>query len=86
MWATELTSLRIARSKHQKASASCSRSITIGEHISFIPGREKKYTNGCIFFTNSYVPVANGSFYLEHSQCPCPPKHRQKEHPIALPH
>ena len=34
------TSLRIARSKHQNASASSSRRITIGEHISFIPAQK----------------------------------------------
>lgn len=35
-----LTNLRIARSKHQYASASFSRSITIGEQISFIPAHK----------------------------------------------
>jgi hypothetical protein len=32
-----LTTLRIRRSKHQKASASCSRRIDIGEQRSLIP-------------------------------------------------
>lgn len=34
------TILRIAHSKHQKESASFSRRITIGEHMSFIPANE----------------------------------------------
>ena len=59
-----LTSLLIARSKHQKASASSSSSIIIGEHISFIP--KQKYM---ISYHTVVTSLSNqDGLYLEHNQ------------------
>jgi len=79
-----ITSLRIARSKHQKASPSSSKRIIIGEHISFIPTWIDKVDQFCFLYSFKRLIVNSKYTYPEHNQYQDSTTYIWQERPIVL--